>query len=66
MDMPNVSATAGLVAGASTDNPVGVIMLKKAMQIDQQTAIALIDSLPQPAPVADPNATLGRNIDVKV
>ena len=66
MDMPNVSATAGLVANATADNPIGVVMLKKAMQVDQQTAMALIDSLPPPATATDPNATLGRNIDVKV
>ncbi len=65
MDVSSTSATAGLATGATTDNPVSVVMLKKAIQIEQQSAKALIDSLPQPAPVVDPNATLGRNIDVK-
>ncbi len=64
MDISSASTTNGLVAGTTTDNPVSVVMLKKAMQIEQQTAKALIDSLPQP-PAIDPNSSLGRNIDVK-
>lgn len=44
-----------------------VAVFKKSIQAEQQTAAQLLAAIPQPpAPKADPTATLGRQIDIRV
>lgn len=65
MDVSATNAASSLVTSLSGDNAAGAYPLKKTMQIQEESAAQLVNSLPQPGKVTDPNATLGRNIDTK-
>lgn len=47
MDM-NTSGALASLAGQSTGDAVGLSVLKKAMDLQAQSAVALISALPQP------------------
>lgn len=64
MDTSSVSAASSLVTSMSGDNAAGAYVLKKAMDIQKESAAQLINSLPKPSKV-DQNTTIGRNIDTK-
>ncbi len=58
----NISSVAS-TSQVQTQDAVSVAMLRKSL--DQQKAMAaqMIASLPQPAPLPDPAATVGQSID---
>ncbi|MBF0265924.1 MAG: YjfB family protein [Gammaproteobacteria bacterium] len=49
------------VASMTTQSDASVAVLKKTMDIQKQTAMQLIEAIPQP-----PSATVGQNINIKV
>ncbi len=59
MDISGVQTTA-IASNVSQNDPVGISVLKKAMDIQEQTAVQLIQSIPE---LPD---NLGQNINVKV
>jgi hypothetical protein len=64
MDASSINASSSLITSLSADNTAGTFVLKKAMQIQEESAAQLINSLPQPAKTS-PGSTLGSNIDTK-
>jgi hypothetical protein len=62
MEIAGVStAAAQAVSSASnTPDPVGNQMLRKSLDIQEQTAVQLIESVP------DPDSNVGHNVDIKV
>ena len=61
MDIANVSSLSTALSQAKTGDAVGTLVLKKAMDIQAQSAMQLIQSVPQPS--NPPN--LGNSVDVK-
>lgn len=59
MDISGVQ-TASIASSVKQNDAVGVIMLKKAMDIQEQSALQLIESIAQ---LPD---NLGQNVNVKV
>ena len=57
-----MSGLSAVLSQTQASDAVGIAVLKKAMDIQAQTAMQLIQSLPQPAN-NPPN--LGNNVDVK-
>ncbi|MBE9609671.1 YjfB family protein [Chitinilyticum piscinae] len=56
---------AGLVSAASAavaSNPAPLLMLRKALDIQEQTVMSLLDALPAPAGSVNP-PNLGQNVD---
>jgi hypothetical protein len=64
MDASAINASSSLITSLSADNTAGTFVLKKAMQIQEESAAQLINSLPQSAKTS-PGSTLGSNIDTK-
>jgi hypothetical protein len=62
MDIASIGSLSSALSAAKTGDAVGVLVLKKALDIQAQTALQLVQALPQPAS-NPPN--LGQNIDVK-
>jgi hypothetical protein len=65
MDVSSVNAASSLITSLSADNTAGVYALKKAMEIQQESAAQLISGLPQPGNVSSAS-TLGSSINTKV
>ncbi len=65
MDVSQISSAASMLQSQKTGDAVGLSVLKKALEVQSQGAMQLINSVPQPQKTADPTATLGRNIDIK-
>ncbi len=59
MDISGVQTTA-IASNVSQNDPVGISVLKKSMDIQAQSAMQLIEAIPQ---MPD---NLGQNINVKV
>ena len=62
MDITALASLGTALSQARLGDAVGVSVLKKAMDIQEQSALQLLQALPQP-PSNPPN--LGQNIDVK-
>lgn len=62
MDITSMSGLSAALAQTGTADSAGIAVLKKAMDIQAQAAVQLIQSLPQ---VASNPPNLGNNIDVK-
>lgn len=62
MDIASIGNLSSALSAAKTGDAVGVLVLKKALDIQAQTALQLVQALPQPAS-NPPN--LGQNIDVR-
>ena len=62
MEIAGVSTVAAqaISSASNTPDPVGNHMLKKALDIQEQTAAQLIESVP------DLDSNVGQNIDIKV
>ncbi len=60
MDISGVQ-TAAIAANVGQNDPAGISVLKKAMDIQKQSALQLIAAIPAP-----PSATVGQNINIKV
>jgi hypothetical protein len=58
----NMNATPA-IAAATPDSPVGVAVLKKALDSESASALALINALPQPAAAANLPPNLGQNVN---
>jgi hypothetical protein len=61
MDVDNIASVATGLTQQATVGAVGVLVLKKAMQIQADSAAALIEALP--APSSNLPAHLGQNIN---
>ncbi len=59
MDVSGVQ-TAAIAANVGQNDPAGIAVLKKAMDIQEQTAMQLIQAIPE---LPD---NLGQNINIKV
>ena len=64
MDVSNVSSTSSLVSRADTGNAAALAVLKKANEMEGQSALTLIQALPQPAANNPPN--LGNRVNTLV
>jgi hypothetical protein len=65
MDIAGVSTSAvSMVANAGTETSVA--MQKKVMEMQEQVAVKMIQSVEQSAPKANPSSAVGNNIDIKV
>ncbi|MEJ2622949.1 MAG: putative motility protein [Candidatus Thiodiazotropha sp.] len=65
MDIAGVSTSAvSTVANAGTETSVA--MQKKVMEMQEQVAVKLIQSVEQSAPKPNPSSSVGNNIDIKV
>jgi hypothetical protein len=62
MDISGVSIASSQIANTASNSPdaVGNQVLKKALDIQQESAAQLIESVP------DPDSSLGHNVDIKV
>ena len=59
MDISGVQ-TAAIASNVGQNDAAGIAVLKKAMDIQEQSALQLIESIPTPS------ANVGQNINVKV
>ena len=62
MDISSVANASSALSQANNNAALAVMVLKKAIDIQAQGALQLIQALPQPAANNPPN--LGRNINV--
>ncbi|WP_374483015.1 putative motility protein [Zoogloea sp.] len=58
----SISALASTSQVQAQDS-VSILMLRKALDQQQQNAAQMLEALPAPTPAPDPTATLGRSID---
>ncbi|MEW6445385.1 MAG: YjfB family protein [Pseudomonadota bacterium] len=63
MDVTSIASLATQMSAAQTMQEVQASVLKKAMDIQEQTAARLIESIPRPAP-ASGSLSLGQNVDL--
>lgn len=63
MDISSVGSLSSALTAAQTGDAVGMLVLKKAMDIQEQSAMQLLQALPQ---VPSNPVHLGSSIDVKV
>lgn len=62
MDITSMAGLSAVLSQGQTADAVGIQVLKKAMDIQAQTAMQLIQSLP---PVASNPPNLGNNVDIR-
>lgn len=62
MDLSGIGSLSTALSQSQTGDAVSTLVLKKAMQIQEESALQLLQALPQPP--SNP-AHLGQNIDVK-
>lgn len=62
MDISALASVASSLSQAKVGDAVGTLVLKKAMDIQAQSAMQLIEALPQ---VASNPPNLGNNVDVR-
>jgi hypothetical protein len=68
MDINNLTSSAQSYAsapGTRTGDAVAVLNLKKALDVQAENAVQLIEAASEASPPADPDSSLGRNIDVR-
>lgn len=63
MDIASVGSLNTALSMAQDGDAIGTLMLKKALKIQEQSAMQLIQSLPQPSSSNPPN--LGNSVDVR-
>lgn len=61
MDVAGVASLSTALSQAQTGDAVSTLVLKKAMEIQAQSALQLLQAVPQPS--NPPN--LGQNVDVR-
>lgn len=66
MEISGISASAASAASLSDGAPHAVAVLKKALDVQAQTAAALISTLPPPAQPGSSPPNVGQNIDIAV
>lgn len=62
MDVTGLGSLSSAMSQAQNGDTVGTLVLKKAMQVEAQGAMQLLEALPQPP--SNPEH-LGQNVDVK-
>lgn len=62
MDVSSISSASTALSQARTGDAVATLVMKKAMDIQAQSALQLLQALP---PVANNPPNLGNSIDVK-
>ncbi|HJV84908.1 MAG TPA: YjfB family protein [Noviherbaspirillum sp.] len=62
MEVNNIAALATTLASTATNQAVGVAVLKKAMDIQASSAMAMLEALP-PAPSVNLPPHLGQNVN---
>jgi hypothetical protein len=65
ISVSNSSAVSSVVSQASTQDQKSLLVLKKALNAQAQTAAALIDALPQPPSSNNLPQNLGQTINTK-
>lgn len=63
MDVSSIGSLSTALSQAQTGDAVSTLVLKKAMQIQEQNALQLLQALPQ---VANNPPNLGNSVDVRV
>jgi len=63
MEINGIAQLATTMAQQRTNQDVSVAVLKKALDVQQGTAAALLSALPQPTPAPKLPPHLGRNIN---
>ena len=63
MDVTGVARVATTLADVGTSQAVSIAVLKKAMDISEEGAIALIEAIPTTSNLPNLPANLGRNIN---
>lgn len=63
MDVTNIASVATSLSSARTNQEVGIAILKKAMDISAEGALALIEAIPDSQPTQSLPAHLGKNIN---
>ena len=68
MSIGSVGTVPAALASARTGDAVAVTVLKKSLDIQEQTALQLLQALPQPSgsPSAQPVGALGNTVNVFV
>lgn len=66
MEISGISASAASAASMSDGAPHAVAVLKKALDVQAQTAAALISTLPPSAQPGSSPPNVGQNIDIAV
>lgn len=61
MDISSVGSISSAASQAQVGDAVSIVVLKKAIDLQAQGALQLIESLPQPATNSPPN--LGQGVD---
>ncbi|MBS0354161.1 MAG: putative motility protein [Proteobacteria bacterium] len=61
----SISALAS-TSQVQAQDATSILMLRKALDMQQQSAAQLLEALPKPAAAADPAATVGRTVDTFV
>lgn len=62
MDVSSVGSVSAALAQAGTGDAVAIAVLKKAIDIEAQSAMQLIQALPQPVASNPPNLGNGVNV----
>ena len=63
MDVSSIGSLSTALSQAQTGDAVSTLVLKKAMQIQEQNALQLLQGLPQ---VSNNPPNLGNSVDVRV
>ena len=63
MDVSSICSLSTALSQAQTGDAVSTLVLKKAMQIQEQNALQLLQALPQ---VSNNPPNLGNSVDVRV
>lgn len=63
MDVSTLGSLSTALQQAPTGDAVGISIMRKALDLQEQTAMQLLQALPQPA--SNP-AHLGNSVDIKV
>ena len=63
MDVSSIGSLSTALSQAQTGDAVSTLVLKKAMQIQEQNALQLLQALPQ---VSNNPLNLGNSVDVRV
>jgi hypothetical protein len=62
MDITSASSVSAALAGAQTGSAVGTAVLKKALDLQAQNAMQMLESVPKPAQYNNP-PNVGQSVD---
>ena len=66
MNVATIAAAASANSAATVQAQASLLVLRKAMDLQQSHAVQLLQALPQPAVAPIPGATVGGSIDLFV